>query len=93
MDALAALQELVGKYPEDWAFQIAEAYARRGEPDNTFRWLQTAYNQRDTALPLIRTHTCCNNVRGDPRYQQFLQKMKLPQQPAPVLFAGRCAPG
>jgi eukaryotic-like serine/threonine-protein kinase len=74
----AALQELVDKYHADSAFQIAEAYACRGEADNTFRWLQTAYDQHDPGLVVIKVTTCFNNVQGDPRYQRFLQKMKLP---------------
>ncbi len=75
----AALRELIDKYHADSAFQIAEAYACRGEADNAFRWLQTAYNQHDSALAAIKTFVCFNSVHGDSRYQELVQKMKLPQ--------------
>ncbi len=75
----AALQELIDKYHADAAFQIAMAYACRGEAENAFRWLQTAYNQHDAGLPEITTSTCFNSLHGDSRYQELIQKMKLPQ--------------
>src|SRR5882724_2892601 len=45
-----ALSQLIAKYQTDDAFQIAEVYAFRHEPDKAFEWLDRAYVQRDTGL-------------------------------------------
>jgi hypothetical protein len=52
-----ALAELIAKYHEGSAFQIAEVYAFRGEADAAFTWLERAYEQRDSGL---------SDVKGDP---------------------------
>ena len=45
-----ALRELIEKYAEDGAYQIAEVHAVRGEADAAFEWLERAYAQRDSGL-------------------------------------------
>jgi TolB-like protein/DNA-binding winged helix-turn-helix (wHTH) protein/Flp pilus assembly protein TadD len=77
-DSTAALVELIAKHDTDSAFQIAEVYAFRGEPDNTFEWLERAYKQRDTGLPEIKTDPLFKNLRHDPRYTALLKRMRLP---------------
>jgi TolB-like protein/DNA-binding winged helix-turn-helix (wHTH) protein/Flp pilus assembly protein TadD len=77
-DSTAALAELIAKHDTDSAFQIAEVYAFRGEPDNTFEWLERAYKQRDTGLPEIKTDPLFKNLRHDPRYTALLKRMRLP---------------
>jgi serine/threonine-protein kinase len=75
----AALQGLVERYQVGSSFQIAEAYACRGEPDNALRWLQTAYDRHDSGLAGIKIAWCFRNIQSDARYQRFLRKMNLPQ--------------
>jgi hypothetical protein len=41
--------------PSVWAYQIAEAYAFRGESGKAFEWLESAYKQRDPGLTQIKT--------------------------------------
>src|SRR2546427_349197 len=43
----AALSELVTKYHAGAAYQIAEVYAFRNQPDEAFEWLERAYARRD----------------------------------------------
>src|SRR5678816_882391 len=50
-----ALDELIAKYAHDWAFQIAEVYAWRGEPDKAFEWLERAYVQRDPGFAVFKS--------------------------------------
>jgi len=74
----AALKELVEKYPNEWAFQIAEVYAYRGELDSALHWLERAYAQHDTGLGQMKGDPLLKNLEKDPRYITFLKKMKLP---------------
>ena len=43
----AALRALSQKFAGEWAYQIAEVHAFRGEIDEAFAWLDRAYAQRD----------------------------------------------
>jgi tetratricopeptide (TPR) repeat protein len=74
----AALTEFVEKYHADSAFQIAEVYAFRGESDKAFEWLERAYAQRDTGLPVLKGDPLLKSLERDPRYAAFLKKMRLP---------------
>ena len=49
-----------------------------GLADETFQWLNKAYEDRDTQLPLIKTYPAMDRYRKDPRYLALLSKLKLP---------------
>ncbi len=74
----AALAELTAKYQADFAYQIAEVYAFRGEADRAFAWLERAYVQRDGGLTEMKGDPLLKNLERDPRYAAFLKKMRLP---------------
>ena len=74
----AALAEIMKEYQSDWAFQIAQIYAYRGETDKAFEWLERAYKQRDGGLAEMKGNPLLRSLEHDPRYRAFLQKMKLP---------------
>ena len=76
----AALRELTEKFADDWAYQIAEVHAFRGEIDEAFAWLDRAYAQRDGGLSEMKGDPLLKNIEGDPRYNAFLRKLKLPVQ-------------
>jgi hypothetical protein len=40
--------------------------------------LERAHEQRDAGLPEVKTDPLLKNPRHDPRYNEFLQKMRLP---------------
>jgi hypothetical protein len=46
----AALNELIAKYHEGAAYQIAQVYAFRNQSDEAFEWLERAYAQHDGGL-------------------------------------------
>ena len=77
-DSNAALAELIAKHDADSAYQIAQAYAFRGESGKSFEWLERAYRQRDAGLADIKTDPLLKNLRPDPRYTELLKKMRLP---------------
>jgi tetratricopeptide (TPR) repeat protein len=79
-DADAALQTLIQKYANSEAYFVAMTYAYRNDADNTIRWLERAYAQRDASLAEITGEPLFKNVANDPRYKSFMRKMKLPEQ-------------
>ncbi len=60
-----------------WGFQIACAYAWRGETDRAFEWLENSYAMRDSGIPLTKVHPLLRSLHGDPRWPAFLQKLGL----------------
>ena len=77
-EADAALQELIAKYSERGAYQIAQVYAFRNQPDEAFVWLDRAYVLRDGELSIMKVDLLLKNVHADPRYTAFLKKLNLP---------------
>src|SRR5215469_2954451 len=75
----AALGKLITTHQNDCAYQIAEAYAYRGESDEAFDWLDRAYRQRDAGLPELKTGPLMSSLRADPRYVKLLAKIGLPK--------------
>jgi adenylate cyclase len=73
-----ALQELVEKYADVAAYQIAEVVAFRGEIDQGFKWLEQAYDNRDGGLASMLLDPLLANLHDDPRWESFLDKMGLP---------------
>ena len=73
----AALRELIAKYGETAAYQIAEVYGYRNDRDHAFEWLERARQQRDAGLPILRTDLLLKNLHGDPRWNALLQTVGL----------------
>jgi TolB-like protein/Tfp pilus assembly protein PilF len=76
-----ALDQLIGGYALTNAYQVAEVYARRGESDAAFTWLDRAYTQHDSTLVHIKFDPLLAGIRGDARYLAMLTRMGLPLQP------------
>ena len=74
----AALQELITKHHTNAAYQIAEVYAFRNQPDEAFDWLDRAYAQRDGGLIETKVDPLLKSLHNDPRYAAFLKKLNLP---------------
>ncbi|HEY0364962.1 MAG TPA: winged helix-turn-helix domain-containing protein [Pyrinomonadaceae bacterium] len=77
-DSEAALRELIAKYHEDGAYQIAMVYAFRNQSDKAFEWLDRAYAQHDGGLIGMKVEPLLKSLHGDPRYAAFLKKLNLP---------------
>jgi serine/threonine-protein kinase len=73
----SALTAFIDGYQDTMAFQIADLYAYRGEPDNAFAWLERAYRQRDEGLASVKSDPKLASLRGDPRFGAFLVKIGL----------------
>ena len=61
------------------AYQIAELYAELEDKDQAFRWLNTAYQERDWWLRGLRTDFVLDPIRYDPRFAELVRKVGLPQ--------------
>ena len=75
-DAALAHQEAVNSV--DMGMGIADVYAVRGQKDRAFEWLEKAYAHKGIELFYIKGDPLLKTLEGDPRYQAFLRKMKLP---------------
>ena len=74
----AALSELITKYHAGGAYQIAEVYAFRNQPEQAFEWLDRAYAQHDGGLIVTKVDPLLKNLHGDPRFATLLKKLNLP---------------
>jgi TolB-like protein len=78
-EADAALARFEEQYANELPMGVAEAYAMRGQNDQAFKWLDTAFAVKDTNLWLFKGDPLLKNLEGDPRYKAFLKKMNLPE--------------
>jgi TolB-like protein/class 3 adenylate cyclase/Tfp pilus assembly protein PilF len=76
-DSRAALEALIEKEADGSAYQIAQGYGGREETDPCFQWLERAFRQRDPGMAAVKFDPLLRGVHEDPRWQPFLQKMKL----------------
>jgi tetratricopeptide (TPR) repeat protein len=61
------------------AYRIAELYADLGDNDQAFRWLNTAYQERDWLLLGLKTDFLLDPLHSDPRFAELVRKVGLPQ--------------
>lgn len=78
----ARLAAAIRSYPEGWAFQIAQVYALRGEPDAMFQWLDKAKAAHDPGMQSLLYDALLLRYRNDPRYAALARKVGLPWPPA-----------
>ena len=86
-DSDAALAELIEHYEQDAAYNIAYVIAFRGETDRAFEWLDKAVVYNDPGLAEIVNEPLFENIRSDPRWLAFLERIgKAPTQLAAIEF-------
>jgi len=73
------LDATIAGFSRNAAYQIAEVYAWRGEPDKAFEWLERAYVQNDGGLTCIKADPLMKPLQSDPRFAAFLRKLGLPE--------------
>ena len=57
----------------------AGRYARLGEKDQAFAWLEKAYAEKSGFLHYLKVFPSFDSLRSDPRYADLLKRMGLPQ--------------
>ncbi len=72
-----ALEELIATEADTSAFQIAEAFAYRDDPDAAFSWLEKAYIGRDSGMNFLRSSPSLRGLHNDARWLPFVEKVGL----------------
>ncbi len=75
-DSLARLKE-ASKQRYVAPFDIAVVYAGLKDTDQTFKYLEMAYEDRSERLIRLRIDPRFDGIRDDPRYQDILRRMHL----------------
>jgi len=75
--AEAALKTFIAKYGHGGPYQVAIVYAFRKEPDRMFKWLDTAYAERDSGLTQLMVTPFLLDYRADPRFADICRKLKI----------------
>jgi eukaryotic-like serine/threonine-protein kinase len=60
-------------------FAIATFYARLGNADETMKWLEKGYEERDFRMTLLSVSEEFDGVRSDPRFRELVRRMGLPE--------------
>jgi TolB-like protein len=58
--------------------EVADFYLLAGDLDNALVWIEKAYEARNPNLPYLRL-PLYDRLRSDPRFQDLLQRMNLPE--------------
>lgn len=88
----ATLKDSIERYSDGWAFQIAQIYAVRGEPDQMFNWLDRAWKARDTGMQTLLYDALLLRYRDDPRYAALAKRVGLPNPTAAAADATATRP-
>ena len=80
----ARLNDFIAKDSNGGAFQIAVLYAFRKEPDQMFKWLDTAYDTRDSGLTQLAVTPFFLPYRDDPRFTALCQKLNVQVPSSPT---------
>ena len=76
--AFRAMQQLQRRtYPSPWL--VAVIYAQLNDKDRAFEWLQKAYEGHEHDLVFANAWPLFDNLRSDPRYQELVRRVGLPQ--------------
>ena len=78
-EASEVIRALIEEHAGHAAYQIAEAYAFRGEVDEALSWLEHAYDGGDPGLAEIRGDPMFSNLEDEPRFQDILRRMNFPE--------------
>ncbi len=54
---------------------VAASYARLGEKEKAFEWLEKAYAERDSYLTYLKINGDFDPLRSDPRFQDLLRRI------------------
>jgi TolB-like protein/Tfp pilus assembly protein PilF len=77
-EADALFADAKEKFAGSQAYELALYSALRNDRDETFKWLDRAYENRESEVVLIKADPAFKNFRGDPRFAELSRKMKLP---------------
>ena len=59
--------------------EIADAYARLGDYEKAFEWLEKGFVERASRITSINTNAAFDGMRDDPRFKDLLRRVGLPE--------------
>ena len=68
-----------GKTYANTAYQTAALAAHLGEKDEAFQFLERAFAERSFWMPFLNVDPLFDNLRGDPRFQNLLERVGFPK--------------
>jgi tetratricopeptide (TPR) repeat protein len=74
----AALKTLIDKDAGVATYQIAQVYALRNDPKDTFAWLDRAWSNRDAGIQFLLYDPFILRYKHDARFAAFCRKVGLP---------------
>ena len=74
----AVLKTLIDREAGVAGYQIAEFYALRNDPKETFAWLDRAWSNRDPGIGDLLYDPFLLRYKDDPRFAAFCRKVGLP---------------
>jgi len=82
-DALRLLAELKRRREAGYvpAGAFLNAYLGLGDHDQTFVWLERAYQEQSNILQFLKVHPFFDPLRGDPRFADLVRRVGLDQAP------------
>jgi hypothetical protein len=60
-------------------YEVAGVYARLGNREQAFSWLEKAYAGRDSGIVALNVEPVFQGLRADPRLQNLVKRIGLPQ--------------
>jgi predicted Zn-dependent protease len=54
---------------------LAVVYARMGEKDEAFKWLERGYQEHDQWMCVLKVDPSLDPLRPDPRFKELLKKV------------------
>ena len=80
-EARAVIKELEERYARNQAagHEVAGVYSGLNEKDKAFEWLEKDFQNRDSRLPTFRWEMQFQPLRDDPRFNDLLKRMNLPE--------------
>ncbi len=69
----------LGKETKLDSLELAALHTALGEKDEAIRWLEVAYEERIDFLPWLREFPYYEPLHEDPRFQDIVRRMKLPE--------------
>jgi len=78
-EALNLLKELIDLARKQYVspFAFALVYAGMGKKNQTFVWLDQAYQERASALPFVKVNPRLISLHSDPRFHRLLRRLGL----------------
>jgi TolB-like protein/Tfp pilus assembly protein PilF len=76
----AAQEVALSKRQYEDPASIGFIYARAGDKDQAFAWLEKAYKEKSDRIQYLKTDHLADSLRSDPRYADLLKRIGLPQQ-------------